>query len=58
MVADARLHCGELAKATGVSADTIRHYERIGVLPNTVVFVGMHDLCRLAANALFWLVEC
>ena len=27
------LHCGELAKATGVSADTIRHYERIGVLP-------------------------
>ena len=33
MVRDAMLHCGELAKATGVSADTIRHYERIGVLP-------------------------
>jgi MerR family transcriptional regulator, copper efflux regulator len=31
--ADATLHCGQLAKATGVSADTIRHYERIGVLP-------------------------
>jgi DNA-binding transcriptional MerR regulator len=30
------LHCGELAKATGVSADTIRHYERIGVLPKAV----------------------
>lgn len=27
------LHCGELARATGVSPDTIRHYERIGVLP-------------------------
>jgi DNA-binding transcriptional MerR regulator len=26
-------HSGELAKRTGVSADTIRHYERIGVLP-------------------------
>jgi len=24
---------GALAKATGVSADTIRHYERIGILP-------------------------
>jgi DNA-binding transcriptional MerR regulator len=30
------LHCGELAKATGVSADTIRHYELIGVLPKAV----------------------
>jgi MerR family regulatory protein len=29
---DTALHPGELAKATGVSADTIRHYERIGVL--------------------------
>ena len=26
------LHCGALAKAAGVSPDTIRHYERIGVL--------------------------
>jgi DNA-binding transcriptional MerR regulator len=30
------LHSGELAKATSVSADTIRHYERIGVLPKAV----------------------
>src|SRR5437867_3351846 len=27
------LRCGDLAKAAGVSPDTIRHYERIGVLP-------------------------
>jgi MerR family copper efflux transcriptional regulator len=27
------LHSGEIAKSTGVSPDTIRHYEKIGVLP-------------------------
>jgi DNA-binding transcriptional MerR regulator len=27
------LYCGALAKAAGVSPDTIRHYEKIGVLP-------------------------
>jgi len=27
------LHSGGLAKVTGVSPDTIRHYEKIGVLP-------------------------
>lgn len=30
---DKTFHSGALAKAAGVSADTIRHYERIGVLP-------------------------
>jgi DNA-binding transcriptional MerR regulator len=30
------LHSGTLAKATGVSPDTIRHYEKIGVLPRAV----------------------
>jgi DNA-binding transcriptional MerR regulator len=33
MVSNSTLRSGELAKATGVSVDTIRHYERIGVLP-------------------------
>ena len=36
---NATLHSGALAKATGVSTNTIRHYERIGVLqkaPRTV----------------------
>src|SRR5215470_2933234 len=27
------LHSGSLAKAVGLSPDTIRHYERVGVLP-------------------------
>src|ERR1700690_573534 len=33
---NATFHSGELAKETGVSADTIRHYEKIGVLPKAV----------------------
>lgn len=33
---NATFHSGQLAKATGVSADTIRHYEKIGVLPKAV----------------------
>lgn len=28
------LHSGELAKAAGVSPDTVRHYEKIGILPS------------------------
>jgi DNA-binding transcriptional MerR regulator len=30
---DSTLHSGVLARMTGVSPDTIRHYEKIGVLP-------------------------
>jgi DNA-binding transcriptional MerR regulator len=33
---NATFYSGELAKATGVSADTIRHYEKISVLPKAV----------------------
>lgn len=33
--ADRSLRCGELAHLTGVSPDTIRHYERIGILPES-----------------------
>jgi DNA-binding transcriptional MerR regulator len=29
------LHSGELARLTGVSSDTIRHYERLGILPQS-----------------------
>jgi DNA-binding transcriptional MerR regulator len=29
------LHSGELARLTGVSSDTIRHYERMGILPES-----------------------
>jgi DNA-binding transcriptional MerR regulator len=31
-----RLRTGSLAKATGVSPDSIRHYEKIGVLPKAL----------------------
>jgi len=31
--AKAHLRSGEIANQTGVSADTIRHYERLGILP-------------------------
>ena len=33
MVQQKTLHSGSLANATGVSPDTIRYYERIGILP-------------------------
>jgi MerR family mercuric resistance operon transcriptional regulator len=36
VTANATFHSGELAKTVGVSADTIRHYEKIGVLPKAV----------------------
>jgi DNA-binding transcriptional MerR regulator len=30
------LRSGELARLTGVSADTLRHYERLGILPTSL----------------------
>jgi DNA-binding transcriptional MerR regulator len=35
MRSNGKLHSGELARLAGVSADTIRHYERIGILPKS-----------------------
>jgi DNA-binding transcriptional MerR regulator len=34
-VADKTLRSGQLARLTGVSPDTIRHYERVGILPES-----------------------
>ena len=31
----AHMRSGELARLTGVSADTLRHYERLGILPTS-----------------------
>jgi DNA-binding transcriptional MerR regulator len=35
MQPNGKLRSGELAQLAGVSADTIRHYERIGILPKS-----------------------
>lgn len=35
VVSDNSLRSGELARLTGVSADTLRHYERLGILPTS-----------------------
>lgn len=35
MVSTDLLRSGELARLTGVSADTLRHYERLGILPTS-----------------------
>jgi DNA-binding transcriptional MerR regulator len=34
-VSSSSLRSGELARLTGVSADTLRHYERLGILPTS-----------------------
>jgi DNA-binding transcriptional MerR regulator len=39
-----RLKIGELARRTGVSVDTIRHYERVGLLPQTARSTGGYRL--------------
>jgi DNA-binding transcriptional MerR regulator len=44
------LRSGELARLSGVSADTLRHYERVGVLPRPDR--GSNGYRRYAPNAL------
>ena len=34
-VSDQSLRSGELARLTGVSADTLRHYEKLGIIPTS-----------------------
>jgi len=54
------LRSGELARLTGVSADTLRHYERLGILPTSLRTNGGYrtyapsavDRVRLAQQAL------
>ena len=43
------LRSGELARLTGVSADTLRHYERLGILPMSERTNGGYRIFPLAA---------
>jgi len=43
------LRSGNLAKATGVSPDTIRHYERIGILPRATRTESVYRLYPASA---------
>jgi|ERR1700722_7439185 len=43
------LRSGELAQLTGLSADTLRYYERIGVLPQSTRTASGYRIYRRAA---------
>ena len=43
------LRSGELARLTGVSADTLRHYERLGILPKSQRTSGGYRIFPTAA---------
>lgn len=43
------LRSGELARLTGVSADTLRHYERIGILPTSQRTTGGYRMFPASA---------
>lgn len=48
-MAEALLRIGELAARAGVSADSVRHYERLGLLPAAARTVGGYRLFPPAA---------
>ena len=48
-MAEALLRIGELAERAGVSADSVRHYERLGLLPAAARTVGGYRLFPPAA---------
>src|SRR5258708_5405178 len=54
MIAETPLTIGEVARATGTQAETIRYYERIGLLPTPprtaarYLIYGRNDVNRLA----------
>jgi DNA-binding transcriptional MerR regulator len=43
------LRSGELARLTGVSADTLRHYERLGILPTSQRTKGGYRIFNASA---------
>ncbi len=43
------LRSGELARMTGVSADTLRHYERLGILPTSQRTAGGYRMFPASA---------
>jgi DNA-binding transcriptional MerR regulator len=57
---DRALRIGEIARQTGISRDTLRHYERVGVLPKAARTAGGYrvyapstvERVRFARNAL------
>ena len=51
------LRSGALAKATGVSPDTIRHYERIGVLPRASRTQSGYRLIPRTRRREYWLCK-
>ena len=49
MVSAHFLRSGELARLTGVSADTLRHYERLGILPTSKRTKGGYRIFNASA---------
>jgi DNA-binding transcriptional MerR regulator len=49
VVSDKVLRWGELARLTGVSADTLRHYERLGILPTSQRTSGGYRMFSVSA---------
>jgi len=51
------LRSGEIARLTGVSADTLRHYERLGILPKAARTEGNYRIYSQSAVGRVELVQ-